>query len=59
MRNIVIDRITEYLVLYTDLQLELDISPEELQALSNEELLDLYEEILFNVEFGVDDYEDS
>lgn len=59
MRNIVIDRITEYLVLYTDLQLELDISPEELQALSNEELIDLYEEILFNVEFGVDDYEDS
>jgi hypothetical protein len=59
MRNIVIDRITEYLVLYTDLQLELDISPEELQNLSNEELLDLYEEILFNVEFGVDDYEDS
>jgi len=59
MRNIVIDRITEYLVLYTDLQLELDISPEDLQALSNEELIDLYEEILFNVEFGVDDYEDS
>lgn len=59
MRNIVIGRITEYLILYTDLQLELDISPEELQNLSNEELLDLYEEILFNVEFGVDDYEDS
>ena len=59
MRNIVIGRITEYLVLYTDLQTELDISPEELQNLSNEELLDLYEEILFNVEFGVDDYEDS
>lgn len=59
MRNIVIGRITEYLILYTDLQVELDISPEELQNLSNEELLDLYEEILFNVEFGVDDYEDS
>lgn len=59
MRNIVIGRITEYLILYTDLQLELDISPEELQNLSNEELIDLYEEILFNVEFGVDDYEDS
>ena len=55
MRNIVIDRITEYLILYTDLQLELDISPEELQALSNEELLDLYEEILFNVEFEVEE----
>lgn len=59
MRNIVIGRITEYLILYTDLQVEMDISPEELQNLSNEELLDLYEEILFNVEFGVDDYEDS
>lgn len=55
MRNIVIGRITEYLILYTDLQVELDISPEELQNLPNEELLDLYEEILFNVEFGVEE----
>ena len=55
MRNLVIERISEYLVLYTDLQLELDISPQELETLSNEELLDLYEEILFNVEFGVDE----
>ena len=55
MRNLVIERISEYLVLYTDLQLELDMSPEDLHTLSNEELLDLYEEILFNVEFGVDE----
>ena len=52
MRNIVIDRITEYLILHTDLQLHLDISLEGLGVLSNEELLDLYEEILFNTEFG-------
>ena len=55
MRNIVIGRITEYLILYTDLQLELDMAPEDLGKLSNEDLLDLYEEILFNVEFGVDE----
>ncbi len=45
MRNLVIARITEALIEATDLQLELDISPEELQNLSNEELLDLFEEI--------------
>jgi hypothetical protein len=41
----VIARITEVLVEAPDLQLELDISPQELQSLSNEELLDLYQEI--------------
>ena len=45
MRNMVIARITEVLVEAPDLQLELDISPQELQSLSNEELLDLYQEI--------------
>ena len=45
MRNLVIARITEVLIEAKDLQLELDISPEELQNLSNEELLDLFEEI--------------
>jgi len=45
MRNLVIARITEVLIEATDLQLELDISPDELQHLSNEELLDLFEEI--------------
>ena len=49
MRNIVISRISEYLIFYTDLQLHLDISPEGLQSLSNEDLLDLYEDILFYV----------
>ena len=45
MRNLVIARITEVLVDCPDLQVELDISPEELNNLSNEELLDLFEEI--------------
>jgi len=45
MRNLVIERITEVLVDAPDLQLELDISPDELQNLSNVELLDLFEEI--------------
>jgi hypothetical protein len=45
MRNLVIERITEVLQMLPDVQEELDISPEELQHLSNEELLDLFEEI--------------
>jgi hypothetical protein len=45
MRNLVIERITEYLRLYTDLMTELDIAPDELENLSNIELLDLLEEI--------------
>jgi hypothetical protein len=45
MRNLVIQRITEYLRLYTDLMTELDIAPDELENLSNVELLDLLEEI--------------
>jgi hypothetical protein len=45
MRNLVISRITEVLIVAPDLQVELDISPEELHSLSNEELLDLFEEI--------------
>jgi hypothetical protein len=45
MRNLVIERITEYLRLYTDLMYELDIAPDELEGLSNVELLDLLIEI--------------
>ena len=45
MRNLVIERITEYLRLYTDLMTELDIAPDELETLSNADLLDLLEEI--------------
>lgn len=45
MRNLVISRITEVLIDIPDLQVELDISPDELNNLSNEELLDLYEEV--------------
>ena len=45
MRNLVIERISGYLQLYTDLILELDISSDELQNLSNVELIDLLEEI--------------
>jgi hypothetical protein len=45
MRNLVIERISEVLIDNPQLQLELDISPEELQNLSNVDLLDLFEEI--------------
>lgn len=46
MRNLTIQRISEYLRLYTELMTELDITPDELDNLSNAELLDLYEEIV-------------
>lgn len=46
MRNLTIQRIQEYLQLYTELMYELDITPDELENLSNAELLDLYEEIV-------------
>jgi hypothetical protein len=45
MRNLVIERISLYLQMYTDLMPELDITPDELENLSNVELLDLLEEI--------------
>lgn len=41
MRNLIIERITMYMQEYPDLMLELDISPDELDNLSNRELLDL------------------
>jgi hypothetical protein len=41
MRNLTIEYITGYLLEYTDLMVELDISPDELDELSNRELLDL------------------
>ena len=50
MRNLVINRITMYLSTYTDLMYELDITPDELDKLSNIELLDLYQEIIESVE---------
>ena len=46
MRNLTIERISLYLRLYTELMTELDITPDELDNLSNAELLDLYEEIV-------------
>lgn len=45
MRNLVIERITEVLIEMPDLQFILDISPHELQNLSNIQLLDLLQEI--------------
>jgi DNA-binding transcriptional LysR family regulator len=41
MRNIVIERISELMREYPDLMVELDISPDELDELSNSELVDL------------------
>ncbi len=46
MRDLVITRITSILTWQPDYQFALEITPEQLQNLSNVELLDLYEEIL-------------
>lgn len=51
MRNLVIARITDYLVQYPDLMLTYDISVQELDNLSNVDLLELFEEILLGEEF--------
>ena len=45
MREIVIGRILEYMLMFKDLSNELDISPNELRNLSNLELVDMLEEI--------------
>jgi hypothetical protein len=49
MRNIIIARITEILVRFPDLQLYMDISPDELHELSNQELVDLLEETVLEL----------
>ena len=41
MRNIVIDRISELLREFPDLMTDLDLSPDELENLSNFELVDV------------------
>ena len=46
MRDLVITRITAVLTWQPDYQFSLEITPDQLQNLSNVELLDLYEEIL-------------
>lgn len=46
MRNLVIERITEHMRMYTDLMTTLDITPDQLEHLSNADLLDLLEEII-------------
>ena len=45
MRNLVIESISNYLRIYTDLMYELDIAPDELDKLSNAELLTLLQDI--------------
>ena len=45
MRNLVMSRISEFLLANPNLMVELDISPDELDELSNKDLLDLLEEI--------------
>jgi len=45
MRNLVIDRITVILNENLELQDDFNISPDKLQHLSNEELLDLLEDL--------------
>lgn len=53
MRNIVISRITEYITRYVYLQHEFDITPDELNALSNEELLCLYTDIILECDYVI------
>ena len=48
MRNLVIVRITELLVERPDLMIDLDISVNELQNLSNADLLEVLEDILLS-----------
>jgi hypothetical protein len=45
MRNLVMARITEFLLANPNMMVELDITPDELDELSNKDLLDLLEEI--------------
>jgi hypothetical protein len=45
MRELVINRISEILIEMPDLQLEFEISVQDLRSMSNIQLLDLYEEI--------------
>jgi hypothetical protein len=53
MRNIVISRITEYITLYVYLQREFDITPDELDTLSNEELLCVYTDIILECDYDI------
>ena len=57
MRNLVIQRISEHIRLYTDLMTMLDITPDELENLSNSDLLDLLEEITEILSLDVSDVE--
>lgn len=50
MRNLVIQRLTEYLITYPDLMNTYDISVQELDNLSNLDLLELFEELLLDME---------
>jgi|GEM_PF-1859276 len=49
MRNLVIGRISEILIEMPDVQMELAISIEDLNSMSNVQLLDLYEEIFLDI----------
>lgn len=46
MRNIVIDRISELMREFPDLMTDLDLSPDELENLSNVELVDVLMECM-------------
>lgn len=52
MRNLVIDRLTYYLVRYPDLMLTYDISVQELNNLSNVDLVELFEEMMLELGTG-------
>ena len=52
MRNLVIGRLTDYLVRYPDLMVTYDISVQELDNLSNMDLLELFEEMMLELGSG-------
>lgn len=46
MRDIIIERITYWMTTCPDLAISMDVSVGDLQSLSNEHLVDLFEEII-------------
>lgn len=51
MRQLLINRITSLMMDYPDISLEMDITPDQLQSYSNEELLDIFEDIFTGGEY--------
>jgi DNA-binding transcriptional LysR family regulator len=52
MRNLVIERISELMREYPDLMIELDLAPDELENLSNVDLVDILMECMEIIHCG-------